>query len=228
MNSIQLNKRRMYDATVKVLDNNQAHFEAVPALVEAHRQLKEQIARIDQNRQIQEVDSTGLTRNKVLLREELINLLFRVSSALTAFATAQNEVALKAKASYTHTDLKRSSDRILCDIADMIRGFATPVVAELQKYFVGNEEIARLEQLTSAFAAAMPLKRVAVSVSKVSTGNISGVYEEIDQLLKTKIDTLIGPFQFTQPDFFNAYRNGRLIVDYSGRGKTAAPGTATV
>ena len=35
------------------------------------------------------------------------------------------------------------------------------------------------------------------------------------------MDALIQPYQFSHPDFFNAYKNARNIVDYSGRGKAA-------
>ena len=41
------------------------------------------------------------------------------------------------------------------------------------------------------------------------------------------MDALVEPFQFSQPDFFNAYKNARNIVDYSGRGK-AVPVTPVV
>jgi len=29
------------------------------------------------------------------------------------------------------------------------------------------------------------------------------------------------PFQFSQPDFFHAYRNARTVMDYNGRAKAA-------
>jgi hypothetical protein len=36
------------------------------------------------------------------------------------------------------------------------------------------------------------------------------------------MDALVEPFQFSQSDFFNAYKNARSVVDYAGRGKAAA------
>ncbi len=230
MNAKQINKSRMYGATILVLDNNLALFEAMPELAAAHQQLKEKMALIDQQRQIQEVDYTGLTRNKSLLREELTTLILRFSAALTAYAATKNDVVLKTKVNYTLSDLKKSSDRILGDIAVMINGLATPVVAELQKYFVGPDEVKKFEGLTNEFKSAIPLKRVATNVTKVSTGNISEVYDDIDSFLKNKVDLLLKPFQFSQPDFFNAYKNARIIVDYTGRGKAvpAAPDSTQV
>ena len=60
-----------------------------------------------------------------------------------------------------------------------------------------------------------------MNLSKVSTGNIDGVFKAQDKLLKDQIDALVQPFQFSHPDFFNAYKNARSIVEYAGRGKAA-------
>ena len=34
-----------------------------------------------------------------------------------------------------------------------------------------------------------------------------------------EVDVLMMPFQFSQADFYNAYKNARIIVDYKGGGK---------
>lgn len=65
----------------------------------------------------------------------------------------------------------------------------------------------------------IPQQRVATSASKVSTLNIGDVFKSLDKLLKDEIDELMLLFQFTKPDFYNAYKNARVIVNYSGRGK---------
>ena len=132
MDAKQINKSRMYGATIMVLDNNLALFEAMPELAAAHQQLKEKMTLIDQHRQIQEVNNTGLTKNKRLLREELTTLILRFSAALAALAATKNDVVLITKVNYTLSDLKKSSDLILCDIAVMINGLAAPAVADLQ------------------------------------------------------------------------------------------------
>ena len=37
-------------------------------------------------------------------------------------------------------------------------------------------------------------------------------------MLRTEIDVLMLLFEETQPDFYKAYKNARIIVDYSGGG----------
>ena len=67
----------------------------------------------------------------------------------------------------------------------------------------------------------LPKRRVASSISKTSTGNIESVFTAQDKLLKDEIDVLMSLFQVSQPDFYNAYKNARAIVNYVGRGKGA-------
>jgi len=79
-----------------------------------------------------------------------------------------------------------------------------------------------MDQLIALFKIAIPKRRVATSTTKVSTVNIREVFNAQDLLLKEQIDVLMQPFKFTQSDFYNAYRNARLIVDYAGRSKAPA------
>jgi hypothetical protein len=222
MNAQQINKSRMFYAATQVLDDNQSRFGHMAELAAAHLQLKGKMILINQHRQVQVVDNTGLTRNKETLREELTILLLRISVGLTAHAAATGDQVLQAKAEYSLSDLKKSSDRILCDIAVLINSLAATFAVALPTYFVGPEELAQFDRLTNEFKSVLPLRRAAASVSKVSTSNINEVIHEIDALLKNKIDLLIKPFRFTQPDFYKAYKNSRTIVNYSGRGKAAA------
>ncbi|MEK7719031.1 MAG: hypothetical protein AAB347_05390, partial [Bacteroidota bacterium] len=96
---------------------------------------------------------------------------------------------------------------------------ALPLKTDLAKYFISEAEFLKMDRLLSEFKLAIPKRRVSLNISKVSTGNIDGVFKAQDKLLKDQIDALVQPFQFSQPDFFNAYKNARNIVDYSGRGK---------
>ena len=222
MNALQLNKSRMYGATTQVLDNHRSLFESMAELAVAYQQLKEKMILIDRYRQVQEVNNSGLTRNKGTLREELTTQLLRISSALTAHAAAGNDQVLQAKVAYSLSDLKKSPDGILYDIAVLVNGLATAAATQLQTYFVGPEELARFDRLTNEFKTVLPLRRAAASISKASTSNISELFHEIDTLLKVKIDLLLKPFRFTQPDFYKAYRNARALVNYGGRGKKVA------
>ena len=209
----------MYGAVYLVLEKYADLIQPYPELVSAQQRLKNGQALILQYRQVQEADNSGLTTNRDIVKADFIEIILKFSAALRAYATSTKNEDLKAKAHYASSDLKKSPDPILFDIGTLLYGLANPVKNKLAKYSVGDEEFGEMEKLLAVFKLAYPQQRVATTESKVSTRNIGKVYKSMDNLLKDEIDELMLPFQFSQTDFYNIYRNARKIVNYSGRGK---------
>ena len=209
----------MFETVDSVLDKNSSLFESMPELVSAHRMLKEGKTLILQYRQVQEAETSGLTTTKENVKTDFINSILKFSAALRAYATSTKNEDLKAKAHYVSSELKKVPDPILFDIGTLLFKLADPIKTELTKYSVGEDEIAEMKTLLPAFKVAYPQQRVATTESKMSTDNIDKVYKSTMKLLKEVIDELMLPFQFSQPDFYNTYKNARIIVNYSGRGK---------
>src|SRR5665647_1157160 len=223
MEKIQINHSRMYGAVVLVFDNHPEVVEKFPELKAALEKFKSGLTVIDQNRQVQEYRAEGLTTSKVKLREDLIHQILRFSKVLMAHATGVGDLKLKTAADYSESDLKRKSDSVLFDIGDLFLNEAIPVKADLTKYEVGDAELENMKRLLGIFKLAIPLKRGANNISKVSTENIADVFKMMNTLLKEEIDKLMGPFEFTHPDFFKTYKNARIVVDYKGGGKSIPP-----
>jgi hypothetical protein len=221
MNKKQLNRFRMYEAVNLVLDAHAAQVGTEGDLFTALQLLKAGQATINQNRQVQEADSSGLTKNKRDLRSELNRLILLFAAGLKAHATSTKNSELKTKANYKAYDLQKVADSVIADIGRLLHETALPLRSDLAKYAVTEADFQQMERLLAEFRLAIPKRRFAINLSKVSTGNIEGVFKAQDQLLKEQVDSLMEPFQFSQPDFFHAYRNARIVVDYSGRTKAA-------
>ncbi len=219
MDKIQINKSRMYGAVDMVLDNHSTNFSEFSGLVQAHQQLKRGQEQIGHYRQIQEANITGLTKTKVILRNEMVSSILRFSTALRAYANSVKNEELKSKAKYGLSGLKKSADSILVDIGTLILGLAKPLQGELASFIIGENEFNDLERLIASFKLAIPQHRAAASVLKNSTMNISEVFTAQDRLLKEDIDVLMLLIRNSQPDFYEAYKNARNIVDYVGRRK---------
>jgi hypothetical protein len=225
MNKNQINKSRMYGSVTMVLDNNFPIFSKQEELVKAHQQFKSGQDLIGQYRQIQEADVSGLTKNKTQLRFSLINAILQFSTALRAYANSVKDEELKAKVTYGLSDLKKTADPILVDIGVLIFGLANPLKSDLNRFFIDENGFTELDLLLTTFKQAIPKRRVAAAASKNSTLNISDVFAAQDTLLKEEMDVLMLLFRNSQPDFYNAYRNARSIVDYTGRGKAKTEAT---
>ena len=228
MNRNQINKSRMYGSVDLILDQHASLFAQLEPLVNAQQQLKQGIVLIGDYRQVQEANTTGLTREKVQLRSDLIKSILQFSAALKSYAIANKNNELKAKSDYSDSDLNRCPDPRLYDIGVLLLGLTAPLNGGLTNYFIGETELKEMDRLLAAFRLSIPQRRAATSKSKVSTVNIREVFNGLDQLLNDQIDVFMHLFRFSQPDFFNAYRNSRSIVDYAGHGATKPKVAASV
>ena len=219
MNKTQINKLRMFESVNLVLSNHSSLFVQLEDLVLGHQRLKNGIQQIGQYRQVQETDNSGLTEVKIDLRTNVITQELQLSAALKSYGNSTHNKELKTKANYSKSDLSQSADPVLYDIGILLVNLATPLQAELSKYFVSVEKLNDLGNLLMEFYAAIPQKRVANSMSKVSTSNIVEVFNAMSKMMKDEMDVLMLLFEQAEPDFYKAYKNARIIVDYSGRGK---------
>lgn len=206
----------MYHTTDGVLDANQALFAGLEELTATHLKLKGLLEKINDYRQVQEVDQSGLTESKAILRDSLTALTLKCISALKAFGVAAHDEILLKKVSYNKSKLGKQKDPVFADVAHLVLTEAQGRVAELSKFFVTGEDLAEMQRLETEFRASIPRKRMADNVSKVSTQNIANLFDAADQLLKEELDLLMLPFEFTQPDFYRTYKNARMIVNYTG------------
>ena len=164
----------MFGSVNLVLDNYSQIFAELQDLVFGHQRLKDGLVVLGQNLQIQEADNKGLTENKSDLRDNLVTRISQLSAALKAHANSTKNKELKAKATYTKSELKTVPDPVLYNIGTLMVSLATPILEDLNKYFVSNDKMDDLNGLLADFNGVIPQKRVAVSVSKVSTVSISG------------------------------------------------------
>lgn len=220
MNKIQINQSRMFGAVEYAFDNNPDVLDLFPKLKAAREKFGKLQKLIDQFRQVQEINASGLTVGKVRLRENLIRQVLHFSTILMAHAIMVEDSKLKILADYSENVLKRKSDRVLYDIGELLMNQVILVKTKLADYAVEDDLIDNMKNLLEIYKLAIPQKRGADNVMKVSTRNIAEVFKSMNQLLREEIDVLMGPLEFTHPDFFRTYQNARIVIDYKGGGKS--------
>jgi len=223
MNKIQINQSRMYGAVELVFDNNSKVLDLFPKLKAAREKFGKGQKLLDQFRQVQEINASGLTVGKVRLRENLIRQILHFSTILMAHAIMIEDSKLKILADYSENVLKRKSDRVLYDIGELLMNQVILVKTNLADYAVEDDLIDNMKNLLEIYKIAIPQKRGADNISKVSTGNIADVFKSQNKLLREEIDVLMGPLEFTHSDFFKTYMNARIVIDYKGGGKSTPP-----
>lgn len=210
----------MYESVNLVLTNHSQIFSQMPDLVSIQKRLIDGIQQIAQYRQVQETDNSGFTESKIDLRTNLISKELQLSAALKSYSNSNGNKELKTKANYSRSKLSQVSDPVLHDIGILLVNLATPLQAELGIYFISPEKLAEITALLADFKLAIPQKRVADTMTKVSTHNISAVFNSTTKMMKEEMDVLMLLYAESESDFYNAYKNARMIMDHSGRGKT--------
>ena len=88
MNDAQSNKLKMFQAVQTVMDENASIWQDLTIVADVANKVKSIIVDILNIRQVQERDTTGITVNKTVIRDNLVQATLKVIRALVAFATA--------------------------------------------------------------------------------------------------------------------------------------------
>lgn len=230
MTDSQENKLSMYQATDAVMDANSTIWTPVTSVSDISTKVKAIIVEIQQLRQVQELDTKGITVNKTVVREELTTATLKLINGLVAFASFNENYQLLGEINYTPSELKQARDTIFYDKAALIQAKAKPLETELGDFLITPDDITNQNALLEQYATAIPEKRAAVSVSKTSTYDLKLKFKEMDTLLKEKLDKLIKIFEPTYPDFVMQYFTARIIIDLGHQAagaKTIIAGTVT-
>jgi hypothetical protein len=220
MNKRQNNQLRMFDTVNVTLDNHSRDFSDLTGLVTSHQKLKGNISAIKQLQCQQETNYAGLTENKIQVRAALLKPLAGLSAALVAYAGTTGDNELKVKARVTESRLRYATDTKLFATGTLLAELATPLQNELAAYFITPEKLTEIGDLLTQLNNAMPKKRVADTEGKVLTTNLRDLFRSTGDLLKKEVDVLMLLFAETHPDFYNAYKNARIIIDYAGGAPT--------
>ena len=217
MTDNQENKFAMLQTVITFLTNFASVWEPVAAVGDIKSKITTLEADILALRQIQVLDTTGITVNKTEIRDQLTQATFLLANAVASYATINDNYELLGEVSYTLSDLKKSRDNIFYDIAVLIQSKARPLETELSAFLIKPEDITGHQTLIEQYMQVLPDKRVAVTAAKTSTTDLKLKFKEMDDLLKNKLDRLILLFKSENPSFVDQYFNARIIIDLGHR-----------
>lgn len=219
MKKTQESKVKMARATLGILTGNEEIVAGTPGLGNATEALAELIGETESHSQGQLNTGSELTVQKNEARAALTVATLKMAAALAAYGAASADPVvqlLKAKYQVSDNKVKRMRDMPLFAFASMAFTDASPLAAQLAP-FAAEEDVAGLKTLADNFNALLPQKRTQLSKSSLSTQNLDDAIDRIDKLLKETIDVLVKPWEYSQPDFYRAYTNARIIVDAPSR-----------
>ena len=223
----QSNKTAMYNAVSEVCELYKTTWESLPIAVTLFTEFKEKKDLLTAAAQRQEQDFTGVTNDKKQTRQLMIDRALVIAQALTAYANINQNSVLAGRVKYTKSDFTSAKDAAVQSKAEIVLEVAEEHVDNLGDYGITAQHVTELETAIGDYAEAISSPRVAINQRKQATGEIQQRIEEIDFLLKQKLDKIM--IQFKDTEFFTTYKAARIIVDRRGQRKSnSTPATGVV
>lgn len=219
MTDREVNRYAMYGSVDDGLLQNVSIINTIPGFPEIHGEFHNCILQIQTTRGVQELDKTGITARKNVMRTNLINEVLDILRKIEAFAVVAGNIQLQKEVHYNESQMKDTPDSILYDICMVILAKAKENLEALKIYGVTEAVISALGNNVAAFGQTMPKPRAGRIVNKGATSGLKEIFGIADKLL-LKMDALVEVVRSTQPEFYKNYKNSRIVVE-TGKGYLA-------
>ena len=216
MDKIQEDKKNMFIAVQKVLDENTEIWNNQSTLVMSKAALDGKLMELENLKPVNDKD-TNENADKVEVREKLIETTIDISSSLLNYASKTGNSDLCEKVNYTKSDLELSRDTILKDMCQLIYEKANENIENLINYNVTKKELSVYQILIEEFDKLITDPLELVRKKQEGRKSVSVLINEMEELLKERIDNLVSIFKSSHPQFYETYLLAR-ITDETEKG----------
>lgn len=216
MDKIQEDKKNMFIAVQKVLDENTEIWNSQSTLVMSKAALDGKLMELENLKPVNDKD-TNENADKVEVREKLIETTIDISSSLLNYASKTGNSDLCEKVNYTKSDLELSRDTILIDMCQLIYEKANENIENLINYNVTKKELSVYQILIEEFDKLITDPLELVRKKQEGRKSVSVLINEMEELLIERIDNLVSIFKSSHPQFYETYLLAK-ITDESEKG----------
>ena len=203
------------------------HEEAVQAGPKAFRtatdELTELVSLITKTAQTQESAKTPASGD----RNEALRLLgdcaFELASSLHAYCAAKELNDLAICTDLSRTDVTRGTATAVLNRCRDIQKWVTENLDSLADYKVTQADLTTLKNRIKAFETVQTKPRTTKVAGKAATRRLEAQFAKLDDLITRRLDKVAVKFKEAAPEFYEAYKASRSIVQPpSGRSAKAA------
>ena len=203
--------------TVKsVCDKFTAIWNANPVFAASYNLLISKLPIIEQNRDAQMATSKGITADKKVKHDVVIDKGLFLINRIQSYATVTGNNELYESVHFSATKLSKCRDTNLIGYCDIIAAKATANVANLATYGVTAALITDFQAAATAYATYIAKPRTITTQTKNATENLAILFKESNDILTKRLDLDIEVFKTTKPDFYSQYQTARQIISSAG------------
>ncbi len=222
MRITDLNVIRMAEAVINVLQMFANKLSLVPKLTQLFEELKALVA-LHHGRNQQLVLGSADTAVKLQKRKLLVTGAEELSATILLFANMENVPEVRGKVDLYWKDLNEVGGDKLLDTCTELHRLATTLLDRLADYGVTTASLAGFKQLVDGFAAMLSAPRASISARAAIRTEMETIISDIRSLLTNKMDVAFTIVKTSEPEFFDAYTNARVIVDRHGKRRPSSP-----
>ena len=220
MNNLLENQISMFINTETTLNNNVAATASVPLIATEKAIYSSKLAILLSKSGVAGLDITGNTVEKQDKRDALTRTTIIVSRAITLHAqmTGNKELLEKFDLSLSNLNAMRDSEFYMQCL--VTKDNASTLATNLLPYSITPILLTQLNTELTAYYAVLQKPKNQINVQSILREEINNLAEEINAILKNKLDIAMSLFQFSNPSLYALYQNARSI-DNTGSTTTA-------
>ena len=215
----------MYYGVKNTCERFQSTWTANAAFAAAYNFWAAKIPMIEQNRDAQLLETTGVTTDKKGKRAFMTEKALYIENRLQSYGNVVNNPELLESVSYTPSDMKNARDTDIAGICNTILTRANANAAALVNYGVTAGMITELQTAITTYVATLAKPSAAKSQTKNATENLTKLFKEANDILTKRLDLDIELFKVSKPDFYSQYKTSRIVIS-TGGSKIAVMGSA--
>lgn len=226
MTDHQENRLSMFLSTQKVMQENQAKWAGVPALVQVNADFDAGLLALKGALNTQVKELRGHTQDKHKAESAMIMLTLKVSGGVMAYAEVEDNQGLAEEMNVVTSELRNYRDAVVAERCRVVHAQALEHLAALPDYGVTAADTTALLTAIEEYERVLALPRVLVTVRKSATSEIGMLIRDTMRLLTRRMDRLMRLYEVSDPTFHRTYTNARIIIDLGGQRAANVPAVA--
>jgi Carboxypeptidase regulatory-like domain len=227
MKSRQEAKLNMYHAVITHCDANSAIILTVPGFATQLTAFKAKVVSLDDTAQLEAQIISGIATDKKALKTSLCQQAADIAAVVFSYAKTINNNTLAESVSLTKSELTALRDDELAPTCQNIHDAANTNVIALAPFNITPAMLTDFQALIDDYIAAVPTPRNAAALRKTYATTIKTLFTDCDSILKDQLDKTAVQFKAANLEFYNTYKNNRIILD-AAQSNTQAQGNVTI
>lgn len=208
------NQVSMISTTLSFCTDHAADTAGIGAFAGAKTAADNKLVLINQLGLIADSTTSGVTINTKQVRETMSNIALKCGNAVSAYAFSIGDADLKARVTFTLTELERLKKSEVTNICQVIHDEANTHIAAAGAYGYVAGDVTDLQTAIDLYRTDWQNPRQAQIAKKNAIATIKQIVREvIDEIFKAQMDKMVNTLKPSNPSFVNQYYLSREIID---------------